>query len=146
MADIKISALPVAATPLAGTELVPIVQNGVTVQTTPNKLLQRAGGGQLQIAVITLQRGTGGLLPSIGLTSIDDDTGTSATFQVVGTGGFGTGQMNCIGDLHVNNKFSANNTTPQGKAAVNAAAVDPATTQALVNQLRAALIANGICV
>lgn len=34
MADIKISALPTATTPLTGAELVPVVQGGVTKQTT----------------------------------------------------------------------------------------------------------------
>ena len=34
MADVKISALPAATTPLAGTELVPIVQSGVNKKTT----------------------------------------------------------------------------------------------------------------
>jgi hypothetical protein len=33
MADIKISALPTATVPLSGTEIVPLVQSGVTVQT-----------------------------------------------------------------------------------------------------------------
>ena len=36
MANVKISALPTASTPLSGTELVPIVQSGVTTQTTVN--------------------------------------------------------------------------------------------------------------
>ena len=39
MADLKISQLPVATTPLAGTELVPIVQGGVTDQTTVQAIL-----------------------------------------------------------------------------------------------------------
>jgi hypothetical protein len=39
MADAKISQLPVATTPLAGTELVPVVQGGVTVQTTTGAIL-----------------------------------------------------------------------------------------------------------
>lgn len=39
MADLKISQLPVATTPLAGTELVPIVQGGVTEQTTVQAIL-----------------------------------------------------------------------------------------------------------
>ena len=34
MSDVKISQLPASTTPLAGTELVPIVQSGVTKQTT----------------------------------------------------------------------------------------------------------------
>jgi len=39
MADLKISQLPVATTPLAGTELVPIVQGATTKQTTAAALL-----------------------------------------------------------------------------------------------------------
>jgi hypothetical protein len=39
MADAKISQLPVATTPLAGTELVPLVQGGVTVQSTVDAIL-----------------------------------------------------------------------------------------------------------
>jgi len=39
MPDLKISQLPVATTPLAGTELVPLVQGGVTVQSTVDKVL-----------------------------------------------------------------------------------------------------------
>ena len=39
MPDLKISQLPVATTPLAGTELVPLVQGGVTVQSTVDEVL-----------------------------------------------------------------------------------------------------------
>jgi len=39
MPDLKISQLPVATTPLAGTELVPIVQGGTTDQTTVQAIL-----------------------------------------------------------------------------------------------------------
>ena len=38
MADLKISALPAATTPLAGTEVLPIVQSGNTVQVSVNNL------------------------------------------------------------------------------------------------------------
>jgi hypothetical protein len=38
MADVKISALPAATTPLAGTELVPIVQSGVTSKVSVDNL------------------------------------------------------------------------------------------------------------
>jgi hypothetical protein len=41
----KISALPGATLPLGGTELVPIVQTGVTVQTTVTDILAGAGSG-----------------------------------------------------------------------------------------------------
>ena len=43
-------------------------------------------------------------------------------------------------------KFGCNSKTPQASVVVNAASVDLATAIALCNQLRAALIANGICV
>ena len=38
MAGVKISNLPVAITPLAGTESIPIVQSGVTVKATPSNI------------------------------------------------------------------------------------------------------------
>lgn len=40
MADVKISALPAATTPLGGTEPVPLVQGGVTKKATVNDLMQ----------------------------------------------------------------------------------------------------------
>lgn len=48
--------------------------------------------------------------------------------------------------LKVPTGFGCNGKEAQAAVAVNAAATDAATTQALVNQLRAALVANGICV
>ena len=42
MADAKISQLPVASTPLAGTELVPIVQSSTTKQTTVDAVIAAA--------------------------------------------------------------------------------------------------------
>lgn len=42
--------------------------------------------------------------------------------------------------------FACNNNTPQGKYTVNAASTDLATVVALCNQIRAALVNNGICV
>jgi hypothetical protein len=41
MADTKISALPLASTPLAGTEVLPIVQSGITEQVAVNDLTVR---------------------------------------------------------------------------------------------------------
>ena len=49
-------------------------------------------------------------------------------------------------DFTAEAKFACNGASPQGKAAVNPACTDLATAVALINQLRAALIANGICV
>lgn len=52
MANVKISALPAATVPLAGTELVPIVQSGVTEQVSVANLT----GGRL-VALGSLTRG-----------------------------------------------------------------------------------------
>ena len=40
MADIRISQLPVAPSAITGDELVPVVQNGLTVQTTVSAITQ----------------------------------------------------------------------------------------------------------
>jgi anti-anti-sigma regulatory factor len=48
MANVKISELPVATTPITGAELVPLVQGNVTKQTT--SALLRAGKTQLVTA------------------------------------------------------------------------------------------------
>ena len=47
--------------------------------------------------------------------------------------------------VQINAKVGFNGATPIVKPTLNAAAVDPATTMALVNQIRAALIAYGLC-
>lgn len=44
MADIKISQLPVASTPLTGDELVPLVQGGATERTTVDALVAATRG------------------------------------------------------------------------------------------------------
>jgi hypothetical protein len=55
MADVKISQLPPASTPLSGAELVPVVQSGQTVQTTV---------GAVTSQTTFLQTGTGAVLRS----------------------------------------------------------------------------------
>jgi hypothetical protein len=55
MADVKISQLPSASTPLSGAELVPVVQSGQTVQTTV---------GAVTSQTTFLQTGTGAVLRS----------------------------------------------------------------------------------
>jgi hypothetical protein len=54
MADVKISGLPASTTPLAGTEVLPIVQSGVTKQVAnndlrPKQIQSNATSGVLQI-------------------------------------------------------------------------------------------------
>jgi len=50
------------------------------------------------------------------------------------------------GKVRIGGEFGCNAATPQAKATVNAACTDLPTAIALINQLRAALVANGICV
>jgi len=63
MANSKISALPVASTPLAGTELVPIVQGGITEQVSVANLTAGRAVGALSLS--TTQGITGGSLYSV---------------------------------------------------------------------------------
>lgn len=51
MADTKISALPVATTPLSGAEIVPLVQSGVTRQTTVDAISVAAGSSSTVVSI-----------------------------------------------------------------------------------------------
>lgn len=58
MADVKISGLPASTTPLAGTEVLPIVQGGVTKQVSvANLTAGRAIGGSTVTAATTMAVG-----------------------------------------------------------------------------------------
>lgn len=70
MADLKISALTSASTPLAGTEVLPIVQSGTTVKATVNNVTNRAIG-PTSVAIGTALDGS---LQSIGLAGATDGT------------------------------------------------------------------------
>ena len=59
--------------------------------------------------------------------------------------GTNAGHLETTGALQVATGFGCNSKTPQTAVAVNAASTDLASVVALCNQLRAALIANGIC-
>jgi len=68
MADVRISALPQPQTALTGLELVPIVQNGLTVQTTTAAIAALGGGGGG--GVTSFSGGTTGLTPSTASTGV----------------------------------------------------------------------------
>ena len=51
MANVRISQLPVAPSPITGSELVPIVQNGQTVQTTVSDLVSAPSQTQTFLTV-----------------------------------------------------------------------------------------------
>lgn len=69
MADVKISALPAATTPLAGTEVLPIVQSGVTAK----------------VAVSNLTAGRSVSATAVAITGSTSGTATIVTPAVAGT-------------------------------------------------------------
>lgn len=84
MPDLKISQLPVASTPLAGTELVPIVQSGVTDQTTVASFLS-AG---LPVAASTLSASSTATLSAL---TASTALALNASKEVVSVTNTGTG-------------------------------------------------------
>jgi hypothetical protein len=78
MADVKISALPLATTPLAGTEVLPIVQSATTDQVTVANL---TAGRSVSAASLTLT--TTPLAVASGGTGVTTSTGSGAV--VLGT-------------------------------------------------------------
>jgi hypothetical protein len=67
MADIKISQLPAATTPLAGTEEVPLVQSGTTKKATVNQILAGATGGVTAVTATAPVVSSGGTTPVISM-------------------------------------------------------------------------------
>lgn len=95
MTDVKISQLPAATTPLAGTELVPIVQGGVTKQvaiggTIPASQIINTPSGT--VAATTVQGAINELdTEKVGFTRLDDSDGSSLVgFLQSGTGAVAT--------------------------------------------------------
>jgi hypothetical protein len=83
MADIKISALPAATTPLAGTEVLPIVQSGVTAKVSISNLTAGRSVSATTVAITGSTSGTATIVtpavagtPTITLPIV---TGTLAT-------------------------------------------------------------------
>jgi hypothetical protein len=79
MADLRISEMPVATLPLAGTEATPILQGGVNTQTTPNAIV-----APVQNQVNTIQA----TLPALVRTQLVDALrpGTNITLTPAGSG------------------------------------------------------------
>ena len=144
MADVKISELPVA-TALDGTELVPVVQGGVTSQTTATQLVQQFNGTAATFNALTLlNQQPFGLNAFLEFDSIDAPGVTSASLQCQGTDGFGLGILVLVGAMRVQQGLSVFGAAPpSAKTTLNAAATDLATVIALTNQIRAMLIALG---
>ncbi len=67
MADVKISNLPAADTPLAGTEQVPLVQDGVTKKATVSDIVAAAATGVTDVTATSPILSSGGTTPDISM-------------------------------------------------------------------------------
>jgi len=132
MANTKISALTSATTPLAGTEVLPIVQSGVTVKATVANI---TGAGAYAgsfttlsaTGVTTVQAGTA-LLPAI-TTSGDTNTGIwfpAADQVAITTGGAQRAVVDASGNVGIGttspvSKLQVSNSTNGGAVEITAA-------------------------
>jgi hypothetical protein len=80
MADLKISQLPAASTPLAGTEVLPIVQSGSTVQVSVNNLTAGKAVSASTVSATTLT------VSGTSVVASGTDTNISLTLTPKGTG------------------------------------------------------------
>ena len=97
MANVRISQLPVAPSPITGSELVPIVQNGQTVQTTVNDLVNSPTQTQTFLTINNEPSlpNSRYIIAGLGLGQIDGGAqssyqlyldGTSGSLEIAGTG------------------------------------------------------------
>ena len=73
MADVKISNLPAATTPLAGTEEIPLVQSGVTKKATVDDIVA-AAGGVTDVTATSPVVSSGGATPNISMPAASGST------------------------------------------------------------------------
>jgi hypothetical protein len=106
MADTKISALPASTTPLAGTEVLPIVQSGVTRQVSVANL---TAGRAISATQLTLS--TGSLIVS---------DGQGVDFSATG-GGTGTPTSELFDDYEIGT-FTPTITSASGVTTLNSSA------------------------
>lgn len=143
MAVVKISQLA-AAGALGGSEPLPVVQGGVTKQSTAQGMLFQPTSF-LDVALVltqTVQASTA--VQTKGVTVISqDDSLTNSGLSATGFGGNDQAAALLTGSLKVSKAFASNGVTPPARPTFNAACTDLPTAIALVNQLRAALIADG---
>ena len=106
MADKKISALTGASTPLAGTEVVPVVQSGSTVKVAVSDL---TAGRQVSAAGVTVTGATiptnGTYLPTTNALAIS--TNSVERVRVAATGEVGVGTATPRGDFDVGHGLTA---------------------------------------
>ena len=74
MADVKISNLPAATTPLAGTEEIPLVQSGVTKKATVDDIVAAASAGVTDVTATSPVVSSGGATPNISMPAASGST------------------------------------------------------------------------
>ena len=74
MADVKISQLPAATTPLAGTEEIPLVQSGVTKKATVDDIVAAVTGGVTDVTATLPVSSSGGTTPNISMAAANGST------------------------------------------------------------------------
>ena len=99
MADTKISALPAASTPLAGTEVLPIVQGGITEQVSIANL---TAGRAVATGALT----TTGVQSVVGTTALNWVAGGASSAQTV-IGTQGTGASLLVNTPSLNTSFAS---------------------------------------
>lgn len=113
MANVKISALPTASTPLTGAELVPIVQSGVTSQTTVSDFgaavsYMPAGTGAVETTVQTKLRETVSVMDFGGVSGSDLSTALNAAIQALPALG-GIVRLDMLsGDQYIGSRINLN--------------------------------------
>jgi hypothetical protein len=93
LADVKISQLPAATTPLAGDEEIPLVQSGVTKKTTVDDIVAAAGGAVTEVTATSPVVSSGGAAPNISIPAADGSTSgylTSTDWNTFNSKGSGT--------------------------------------------------------
>jgi hypothetical protein len=84
MPDRRISQLPAASTPLAGTEIVPLVQGGVTSRATAQDIADLGGGGGAFATALALINNVGDFIQTYhpGVDSVIWSCGAPGEYQV----------------------------------------------------------------
>lgn len=128
MADVKISALPAATTPLTGSEVLPIVQSGTTDQVSVANLTAGRTVGATAFAATgnvsgsTLTAGVGSVsAPSVTFSG-DTNTGVyapAADTVAIAAGGVETVRTNSGGDFRFNSGYGSVATAYGCRAWVN---------------------------
>jgi hypothetical protein len=106
MADKKISALSNASTPLAGTEVVPVVQSSSTVKVAVSDLTagRQVSAGGLTVTASTVQA-NGAYLPTTNALALS--TASTERVRLTATGEVGVGTATPRGDFDVGHGLTA---------------------------------------